>query len=84
MLENSLKLNAAEKQYQSAQQTYAANKDALNVTKERYDVGLVNSLDYNTAVTTFNKSENDMIAAKYTVIFRSKIIDYYMGNAIVL
>jgi outer membrane protein len=79
-----LDLTAAEKQFQSAQQTYEANKDALNVTKQRYDVGLVNSLDYNTAVTNFNKSENDMIEARYAVIFRSKIIDYYLGNTITL
>ncbi|MFD2873406.1 TolC family protein [Mucilaginibacter ximonensis] len=79
-----LDLQAADKQYQSAQQTFAANKDALNVTKQRYDVGLVNSLDYNTAVTNFNKSQNDMIQARYTVIFRSKIIDYYLGNTITL
>jgi outer membrane protein len=79
-----LDLQSAEKQYQSALQTYEANKDALNVTKQRYDVGLVNSLDYNTAVTNFNKSENDMIEARYSVVFRSKIIDYYLGNTITL
>jgi outer membrane protein len=79
-----LDLNAAEKQYQSATQTFEANKDALNVTKQRYDVGLVNSLDYNTAVTNFNKSQNDMIEARYSVVFRSKIIDYYLGKTITL
>jgi outer membrane protein len=79
-----LDLNSADKQYQSAIQTYQANKDALNVTQQRYNVGLVNSLDYNTAVTNFNKSETDMIEARYTVIFRSKIIDYYLGKTITL
>jgi outer membrane protein len=79
-----LDLQAADKQYQSATQTFEANKEALNVTKQRYDVGLVNSLDYNTAVTNYNRSQNDMIAAQYTVIFRSKIIDYYLGKTITL
>lgn len=79
-----LDLNAADKQYQSATQTFEANRDALNVTQQRYDVGLVNSLDYNTAVTNFNRSQNDMIQAQYAVIFRSKIIDYYLGNTITL
>ena len=79
-----LDLNAATKQYQSATQTFEANRDALNVTQQRYDVGLVNSLDYNTAVTNFNRSQNDMIQAQYAVIFRSKIIDYYLGNTITL
>lgn len=79
-----LDLNAANKQFQSATQTFEANRDALNVTQQRYDVGLVNSLDYNTAVTNYNKSQNDMIQAQYAVIFRSKIIDYYLGNTITL
>lgn len=79
-----LDLNAATKQYQSATQTFEANREALNVTQQRYDVGLVNSLDYNTAVTNFNKSQNDMIQAQYAVIFRSKIIDYYLGKTITL
>ncbi len=79
-----LDLRAADKQYQSATQTFEANKEALNVTKQRYDVGLVNSLEYNTAVTNFNKSQNDMIQARYSVIFRSKIIDYYLGKTITL
>ncbi|MDB5112081.1 MAG: transporter [Mucilaginibacter sp.] len=79
-----LDLQAAEKQYQSATQTFESNKEALNVTKQRYDVGLVNTLDYNTSLTNYNKSQNDMIQAQYAVIFRSKIIDYYLGNTITL
>ncbi len=77
-------LNAAVKQYASAQQTYQADKDAFNVIQERYNVGLVNSLDYNTSLTNYNKAQNDMIEAKYTVVFRSKVIDYYLGNQITL
>jgi len=79
-----LDLQAADKQYQSATETFNSNKEALNVTKQRYDVGLVNTLDYNTALTNYDKSQNDMIQAQYTVIFRSKVIDYYLGNTITL
>ena len=79
-----LDLQAAVKQFQSATQTFEAIKDALNITKQRYDVGLVNSLDYNTAVTNFSKAQNDMIEAQYSVVFRSKIIDFYLGNTITL
>ena len=77
-------LQAAVKTYQSATQTYEANKEALNVTKQRYDAGFVNTLDYNTAVTNYNKSQNDLINAQYQMIFRSKVIDYYLGNPIIL
>jgi len=79
-----LDVQAAEKQYISAQQTYYANKEAFNVVQQRYNVGLVNSLDYNTSLTNYNKAQTDMIEAQYTVIFRSKVIDYYLGNPITL
>jgi outer membrane protein len=79
-----LDVRAADKKYQSAQQTFQSNKDAYDVVQQRYNVGLVNSLDYNTSLTTLNKSEFDMIQAKYELIFRSKIIDYYLGNPITL
>ena len=79
-----LDLNAAVRKYNSAQQTYQADKDAFNITQERFNVGLVNSLDYNTSLTNYNKAQNDMIEAKYEMIFRSKVIDYYLGNQITL
>jgi outer membrane protein len=79
-----LDLQAAEKSLLSSTQTYNSNKEALNITKQRYDAGLVNTLDYNIALTNYNKSQNDMIEAQYQVVFRSKVIDYYLGNPIVL
>jgi len=84
ILQALLDVQAAQKSYVSAQQTYQANKDAFNVVQQRYNVGLVNSLDYNTSLTNYNKAETDMIQAKYTLIFRSKVIDYYLGNPITL
>jgi outer membrane protein len=77
-------LNAAVKRYASTQQTYQADKDAFEVIQQRYNVGLVNSLDYNTSLTNYQKAQNDMIEAKYEVVFRSKVIDYYLGNQITL
>jgi outer membrane protein len=77
-------LQAAVKQYASAQQTYQADKDAFEVIQQRYNVGLVNSLDYNTSLTNYQKAESDMIEGKYAVVFRSKVIDYYLGNQITL
>jgi outer membrane protein len=77
-------LSSAQKSYQSSLQTFNSNKEALNITKQRYDAGLVNTLDYNTAVTNYDKSQNDLIEAQYQVVFRAKVIDYYMGNPIVL
>jgi outer membrane protein len=79
-----LDVESAEKSLISATQTYEANKEAFNTIQQRYNVGLVNSVDYNTSLTNYDKAQTDMIEAQYTVIFRSKVIDYYLGNPITL
>ena len=75
-------LRAAESRYQSTTNAFLAQKDAYYVIEERYNVGLVNSLDYSTAQTNRNKAEIDMIQAKYDLLFRAKVIDYYLGKQI--
>jgi len=75
-------LRAADSRYSSTQNTFNAQKDAFNVIEQRYNVGLVNSLDYNTSRTNRNKAETDFIQAKYDLLFRSKVIDYYLGKQI--
>ncbi|WP_395627489.1 TolC family protein [Daejeonella sp.] len=73
-------LRAAEKRYYSTQTAFISSKDAFNVIEQRYSVGLVNSLDYNQAQTNLNKAQFDQIQAQYDFIFRSKVIDFYLGN----
>jgi outer membrane protein len=75
-------LRAADSRYSSTLNTFNAQRDAFMVIEERYNVGLVNSLDYNTARTNMNRAEIDFIQAKYDLLFRSKVIDYYLGKKI--
>ncbi|QPH39059.1 TolC family protein [Pedobacter endophyticus] len=75
-------LKAAEGRYSSTQKAFLAQKDAFFVIEQRYNVGLVNSLDYSTAQTNRNKAEIDFIQAKYDLLFRAKVIDYYLGKQI--
>lgn len=75
-------LRAADARYSSTEKTFNAQKDAFMVIEERYNVGLVNSLDYNTSRTNRNQAEIDFIQAKYDLLFRSKVIDFYLGKEI--
>jgi len=76
-------LKAARSTYESATKTFNARSEAFVVTEQRYNVGLVNSLDFNTSQTNRNKAEIDMIRAKYDLLFKAKVIDYYLGKQIV-
>ncbi|WP_129714579.1 TolC family protein [Pedobacter sp. SYP-B3415] len=73
---------AAISRYSSTQNTLKAQQDAFNVIEQRYNVGLVNSLDYNISRTNRNNAEIDFIRAKYDLLFRAKVIDYYLGKQI--
>jgi outer membrane protein len=73
-------LRAAEKRYSSTQSAYESSNAAFNVIKQRYDVGLENSLNYNQAEINLNRAQFDLIEARYDLIFRSKLIDFYLGN----
>jgi outer membrane protein len=73
-------LRAAEKRYVSTQSAYESSNAAFNVIKQRYEVGLVNTLDYSQSEINLNKAQFDLIQAKYDLIFRNKLIDFYLGN----
>lgn len=76
-------LKAAKSTFESTTNTFNARKEAFSVIEQRYNVGLVNSLDYNTSLTNKNRAEIDMIRAKYDLLFKAKVIDYYLGKQIV-
>ena len=73
-------LRAAERRFYSAQTAYKSSKEAFYVIEQRYNVGLVNSLDYNQSQINLNKAQFDLIQARYDLVFRSKVIDFYLGN----
>jgi len=77
-----LDLRAAEKQYRSSEQAFISMQEAFNVIKQRYEVGLANSIELSTSQTNMNKAEFDLITAKYNIIFRRKVIDFYLGKPI--
>lgn len=77
-------LNAANKRLIANQNNYEATKQVLYVSEKRYQAGLLNALDYNIALSNFNKAEFDMIQARYDLVFRDKVINYYLGKPLTL
>jgi outer membrane protein len=79
-----LDLRAAEKSYYSSKSASEASKKAFNYSQIRYNVGLLNSLDYNLSKSKYSIAEATEIQNKYTYLFRAKVIDFYLGNPISL
>lgn len=68
----------------SNQKAVSSMKEAFRYSEEKFGVGLVNAVEYNTAKTKLAKSESDLLQAKYEFIFRTKILDFYRGLPLVL
>ena len=75
---------AALEKYNSAMEAVASSEEVFKYTQQKYDVGLVNSVDYNISKNNLLKAKSDLLQAKYEFIFRMKIIDFYKGNGISL
>ena len=76
--------NAALESYQARKEALVSAEEAFKYTKQKFDLGLVNSLDYNTSKNNLNKAKSDLIQAKYQYIFKLKILDFYQGKQIQL
>lgn len=73
----------AQKSYEAAVKTAEARKLAQNFSKERFDVGLLNSFDYSQAMLTYENAQSEVLRTKYDYIFRIKLLEFYFGIPIV-
>jgi outer membrane protein len=75
---------AAFEQYNSANEAVIANEELFKYNQQKYDVGMISSVDFNIVKNTLTKAKSDLIQAKYVYIFKIKVLDFYRGIQIVL
>ena len=72
------------KAYEAAQKTLEARRLAYQYSKDRFDVGLMNSFDFSQAQARVDNAEATLIRTKYDYILRLKILEFYFGIPISL
>lgn len=75
---------AALKKYIASNKAVESMQEAFRYTEEKFNVGMVNSVEYNQAKNNLAKAKSDLAQAKYDYIFRTKILDFYNGEQIEL
>ncbi len=75
----------------AAVQSYVANKKSLeaadksyNAFEKRYTAGMLGSYEFQQAKNSLAVAESEMIKAKYTYVFRLKVMDFYQGKPLKL
>lgn len=65
--------------YESSVVAFEARKEALNYTKEKFNVGILNSFTLNQAQTLYTNAESEVLRTKYDYIFKVKVVEFYFG-----
>jgi outer membrane protein len=71
---------AAFEKYQASLKAVDAAAESFRYTEEKFNVGAVNSFDYNNSKNQLTRAQSNLIQAKYDYIFRLKVLDYYQGK----
>jgi outer membrane protein len=76
--------HASLNKYESAQLGVKAAEESFRYADEKFTWGKINSVDYNNAKKDFEKAESQLLQSKYDYIFKSSVLDFYMGKPITL
>jgi len=75
---------AALKKFTATEQALVAMEESFMYMQKKYEVGLVNAVDYNTAKNQLAKTQSDLLQAKFDFIFKTKILNFYKGEPLTL
>jgi outer membrane protein len=76
-------INSIQK-YNAALRANQAAARALDFAKKRYDLGLTSTVDLLVTQNQQFSAASNLISAKYDLIFKLKVIDYYLGKELKL
>lgn len=75
----------------AAVQSYVANKKSMEAAdksftafEKRYNAGMLGNYEFQQAKNSLATAESEMIKAKYTYVFRLKVLDFYQGKPLKL
>ncbi len=75
---------AAAKKHKAADKRVNATRESFNYSEQKFEVGLINSVEYNDAKKEANNALSELIQAKYDFVFRTTVLDFYMGKPLTL
>jgi outer membrane protein len=75
---------AALKKYNSATTKVDASKESFKYSESKFNVGMLNSVDYNNAKKELEKAESELLQSKFDYIFKATVLDFYMGRPLTL
>ena len=76
--------NAGLKKYYASTKAVEAIAESFKYTEQKFNVGIVNTNDYNDSKNKLIKAQSDLLQAKYEYLFKTKVLDFYQGKPLKL
>lgn len=76
-------LNNASKKYEAGLSQLSALEESFRAAESRFGAGTIDFVSYNLQKTNLDKARLSLIQSKYDFVFRTKILDFYQGKALV-
>ena len=73
---------AAFRSYEAARKSLESQQLAFGNSQERYNIGAMNAFDLEQARIRLINAQAILINAKYDFVFKTKVLDFYMGKPI--
>jgi outer membrane protein len=75
-----LNFKNAQLRHAAALQSVEANKEAVDISEKQYELGGLSLTDYLASKNSYIKAQTDYLQAKYELVFRKKVLDFYSGK----
>jgi outer membrane protein len=75
---------AARKKYMANDKAVAAMRESYKYAEKRYEVGMMNAVEFNQSKNNLIRAESDLLQAKYDYVFKNMILDFYQGIPLTL
>lgn len=73
---------AAFKKNVATQKAVSAFRESFSYSEQRYNLGMLNPVEYNDAKNKLTKAESELAQSKYDFIFKLNVLNFYQGKPI--
>ena len=71
--------SASLEKFKATTKSVSALEESFRYAEQKYNIGMLTTLDYNVAKNNLTKAQSDLLQAKYNYIFNTRILDFYRG-----
>ncbi|MBD77904.1 MAG: hypothetical protein CL840_03035 [Crocinitomicaceae bacterium] len=75
---------AARKKYLANTKAVSAMSESYKYSEKRYELGMMNAVEFNQAKNNMIRAEADLLQSKYDFVFKTMILDFYQGIPLTL